>query len=293
MNKFHGTGVAMITPFHKDGAVDYESLEKLIDHLISGGVEYLVTLGTTGETATLNKDEKKQILVFTAKAVDGRVPLIAGIGGNYTQEVINNIRELDASKFDAILSVSPYYNKPTQEGIYQHYKAISESSPLPIILYNVPGRTGSNIHAETTLRLANDFKNIIGIKEASGNFDQFNHILRDKPASFLFISGDDPVTLPLIALGAAGVISVVGNAVPKIFSDMVRLGIQGDFSAARELHFQLIEFTRLLFSEGNPAGVKSALNLQGIGTSQVRLPLVNASEALTEAISRSLKQLLD
>lgn len=282
----------MITPFHTDGTVDYTSLGKLIEHLISGGVEYLVTLGTTGETATLNKDEKKKILAYTAETVAGRIPLIAGVGGNCTQEVIDNLLELDATQFDAVLSVSPYYNKPTQEGIYQHYKAISENSALPVILYNVPGRTGSNIQAETTLRLANDFKNIIGIKEASGNFEQFNQILRDKPEAFMFISGDDPVALPLIALGASGVISVVGNAVPRVLSDMIRLGLGGDFVAARELHFQLLELTRLLFAEGNPAGVKAALKSQHIGTDQVRLPLVNASGQLTEAICRSLDQLL-
>ncbi|MGV8877811.1 MAG: 4-hydroxy-tetrahydrodipicolinate synthase [Sphingobacteriaceae bacterium] len=292
MNKFRGTGVAMITPFHTDGTVDYNSLGKLIEHLILGGVEYLVTLGTTGETATLNKNEKKKILAYTAETVAGRRPLIAGVGGNCTQEVLDNLEELDATLFDAILSVSPYYNKPTQEGIYLHYKAIAEHSSLPIILYNVPARTGSNIQAETTLRLANDFKNIIGIKEASGNFEQFNQVLRDKPEAFMFISGDDPLALPLIALGASGVISVVGNAVPQLLTAMIRLGLGGDFAAARELHFQLLELTRLCFVEGNPAGVKAALKLQQIGTDHVRLPLVNASGDLSDAISRSLNKLL-
>jgi len=206
MNKFYGTGVAMVTPFHADGEVDYEGLRRLIDFLIEGGVEYLVSLGTTGESVTLSKDEKKKIWSFTAEVNSGRVPLVAGIAGNNTAEVVNEIKAFDTKGYDAILSASPNYNKPTQEGIYQHYKAIAEASPLPVLLYNVPSRTGSNVSAETTIRLANDFKNIIGIKEASGNFDQLNQIARDKPADFLLISGDDPISLPMMALGSVGVI---------------------------------------------------------------------------------------
>ncbi|RYE23505.1 MAG: 4-hydroxy-tetrahydrodipicolinate synthase, partial [Sphingobacteriaceae bacterium] len=218
MKKFYGTGVAVITPFQTDGSVDFPTLETILENLISNGIDYLISLGTTGESAALSSAEKKEIWKFTAKTVASRVPLVAGIGGNHTQAVIENIRSFDKQGFDAILSVSPYYNKPTQEGIYQHYKAIAETSDLPIILYNVPGRTGSNISAETTIRLANDCNKIIAIKEASGNFDQFNQIMRDKPADFMLISGDDPVTLPMIALGAVGVISVIGNAVPQLFS---------------------------------------------------------------------------
>lgn len=292
MNKFHGTGVAMVTPFHADGTVDYNSLAKLIEHLISGGIEYLVTLGTTGETATLTKKEKQQILDFTVKAVAKRVPLVVGAGGNNTREIIEDLQHLDANAFDAVLSVSPYYNKPTQEGIYQHYKAIAGQSPLPVLLYNVPGRTGSNISAETTLRLAYEFKNIIGIKEASGNFDQFNRILKDKPTDFMFISGDDPVTLPMVALGAVGVISVIGNALPSVFSEMVRNCLKGNYEEARKAHFSLIDLTAMLFEEGNPAGVKSALKSLNICEQHVRLPLVPATEKLTKAIDSSIKSIL-
>src|SRR5215217_437755 len=259
MKKFHGTGVALVTPFNADGSVDYEGLKNLINYLIDGKVEYLVSLGTTGEASTLNKNEKKKIWEFTAEINNGRLPLVAGIGGNDTASILEDIKEFQGNGYDAILSASPYYNKPTQEGIYQHYKVIGEQSNLPVLLYNVPGRTGSNISAETTCRLAIDCENIIAIKEASGNFDQFNQIMRDKPENFLLISGDDPVALPMIALGAAGVISVVGNALPSQLSDMIRLCLQGDFSTALPMHLNLIEFTRLMFAEGNPAGVKAAL----------------------------------
>jgi 4-hydroxy-tetrahydrodipicolinate synthase len=284
MNKFYGTGVAMVTPFAADGEVDYNGLKNLINYLIDGGVEYLVSLGTTGESATLNKDEKKKVLEFTAETANKRVPLVAGIGGNNTREIVAQVKGFDVAGYDAVLSVSPYYNKPTQEGIYQHYKAISEISDLPVILYNVPGRTGGNIAAETTVRLASDFKNIIAIKEASGNFDQFNQIMRDKPEEFLLISGDDPVTLPMTALGAAGVISVVANALPQQFSDMVRLCLQGDYKAAQKAHYKLIEFTRLMFCEGNPAGVKSALKYLGICEDHLRLPLVPVSDKTAQRI---------
>lgn len=291
MNKFHGTGVALVTPFNADGSVDYDGLKKLINYQIEGKVEYLVSLGTTGETATLNKDEKKKIWAYTAEINNGRVPLIAGIGGNDTAEVISSIKNFDSNGYDAILSASPYYNKPTQEGIYQHYKAISESTDLSVLLYNVPGRTASNVSPETTCRLAHDFKNIIGTKEASGSFDQFNQIMRDKPADFLLISGDDPVALPMISLGAAGVISVVGNALPKVFSDLIRLCLAGDFKAAQALHFSVIEFTRLIFAEGNPAGVKAALKHFNICGDQVRLPLVPATAGLTQQIIAEIEKI--
>ena len=278
MNKFYGTGVAIVTPFQADGQVDYNGLTNVINHLINGGVEYLVSLGTTGENATLSQEEKQKIWIHTADVTAGRVSLIAGIGGNNTHEVVEQIKQFNIKGYDAILSASPAYNKPTQEGIYQHYKAIAENSPLPVILYNVPSRTGSNITAETTVRLANDFKNIIGIKEASGNFDQFNQIMRDKPEGFLFISGDDPVTLPMIALGAVGVISVIANALPRQFSDMVRLCLKGDYKAAQKPHSDLIDFTRLMFTEGSPAGVKTALKHLGVCGDALRLPLVQVSE---------------
>ena len=284
MNKFHGTGVALVTPFNADGTVDYIGLKNLINYQIDGKVEYLVSLGTTGEASTLSKEEKKKIWEFTAEVNNGRLPLIAGIGGNDTAEVSKSIKTFEINGYDAILSASPYYNKPTQEGIYQHYKAISESSAMPVFLYNVPGRTASNVSPETTCRLASDFKNIIGTKEASGNFDQFNQIMRDKPADFLLISVDDPVALPMISLGAVGVISVIGNALPKQLSDMIRLALKGDFAAAQPLHLSLIEFTRLMFNEGNPAGAKAALKYLDICSDHVRLPLVSVSDALRKAI---------
>jgi len=284
MNKFHGTGVAIITPFDAGGQVDYDGLRNLVNYLIDGGIDYIVSLGTTGENATLNHEEKKKVWAVTAEAVAGRISLVAGIGGNNTAEVVEHVEQFNVKGYDAILSASPAYNKPTQEGIYQHYKAIAENSPLPIILYNVPGRTASNISAETTVRLARDFKNIIGIKEASGNFDQFNEIMRDKPEDFLFISGDDPITLPMIALGAVGLISVIGNALPRQLSDMIRLCLKGDFKGAQPGHYQLIDFTRLMFVEGNPAGVKIALKHLGICGDTVRLPLVQVSPATAEKI---------
>lgn len=284
MKKFHGTGVALVTPFKEDGSVDFDGLKKLIDHMVEGGVDYLVSLGTTGESSTLNKKEKSEVWSFTAAVNNGRLPLVAGIGGNDTAAVIESIKAFEHEGYDAILSASPNYNKPTQEGIYQHYKAISEASNLPMLLYNVPGRTASNMSPETTCRLAHDFKNIIGTKEASGSFDQFNQIMRDKPEDFMLISGDDPVALPMIALGAVGVISVVGNALPAELSEVIRLSLNSEFKKALPLHLSLIEFTRLIFAEGNPAGVKAALKHLGICGDAVRLPLVPASSGLTEKI---------
>jgi len=281
----------MVTPFHADGQVDYNSLSKLINYLVDGGVEYLVSLGTTGESATLNSEEREKVWAYTSKAVNGRIPLVAGIGGNNTHEVVEQIKQFDKTGYDAILSASPNYNKPTQEGIYQHYKAIAENSSLPVILYNVPSRTGSNISADTTVRLANDFKNIIGIKEASGNFDQINQIMRDKPEEFLVISGDDLVTLPMIALGAVGVISVIGNALPLQTSDLVRLCLSGSFKSAQKTHSSLIDFTRLMFVEGSPAGVKTALGYLTICGETLRLPLVQVSSSTSEKIIREINKI--
>lgn len=291
MEKFHGTGVALVTPFKEDRSIDFDGLRKLINHMVDGGVDYLVSLGTTGESSTLNKKEKSDIWAFTAEVNNGRLPLVAGIGGNDTAAVIDSIKAFEYLGYDAILSASPNYNKPTQEGIYQHYKAISEAATLPILLYNVPGRTASNVSPETTCRLAHDFKNIIGTKEASGSFDQFNQIMRDKPADFMLISGDDPVALPMIAIGAVGVISVVGNALPAEMSEMIRLSLAGDFKKALPLHLSLVEFTRLIFAEGNPAGVKAALKELGICGDGVRLPLVPASAALAAKIMEQMKNI--
>ncbi|MFD0941931.1 4-hydroxy-tetrahydrodipicolinate synthase [Pedobacter boryungensis] len=291
MNKFHGTGVALVTPFNTDGTVDYQSLKKLINHLVDGDIDYLVSLGTTGETATLNKDEKKKVWDFTAEINNGRLPLVAGIGGNDTLSIGDTIKTFENNNYSAILSVSPYYSKPTQEGIYQHYKYLSELSELPIILYNVPGRTGSNMSAETTCRLAHDFKNVIATKEASGSFEQFNQIMRDKPSDFLLISGDDPIALPMISIGAVGVISVIGNALPQQLSDMVRLCLKGDFAKALPAHLSLLEITRLMFAEGNPAGVKATLKQLNICDDVVRLPLVKASAALYKSLAAQLENL--
>lgn len=291
MNKFQGTGVALVTPFNTDGSVDYNGLKSLINYLIDGGIDYLVSLGTTGETATMTKEEKKKVWAYTAEINNNRIPLVAGIGGNNTLAVAEDIKSFDITGYSAILSVSPYYNKPTQEGIYQHYKYLAELSPLDLILYNVPGRTASNMSAETICRLANDFDNIIGIKDACGNFEQFNQILRDKPADFILISGDDPITLPMMAMGAAGIISVVGNALPKQISDMVNNCLSGDFKAALPAHLNLLEITRLAFAEGNPAGVKAALKHLGVCDDMVRLPLVKASTGLTQAIIKEIEKI--
>jgi len=281
----------MVTPFQADGQVDYEALSRLIEHLIEGGVEYLVSLGTTGESATLSDAERKNVWSFTATAVNGRVGLVAGIGGNNTTDVVEKVKHFDTIGYDAILSASPQYNKPTQEGIYQHYKAIAQAAPLPVILYNVPSRTGSNVNADTVVRLASDFKNIIGIKEASGNFDQINQIMRDKPDEFLVISGDDPITLPMMALGGVGVISVTGNALPKKVSEMVRYCLAGDYKQAQKIHSQLIDFTRLMFVEGSPAGVKAALKQLGVCDDTLRLPLVPVGAITTGKIIAEFQKL--
>lgn len=291
MNKFHGTGVALVTPFNADRTVDYQGLKNLINHMVDGGIDYLVSLGTTGETATLNKEEKKKVWEFTAEVNNGRLPLVAGIGGNDSYEIGESLKTFENNSYSAILSVSPYYSKPNQQGIYEHYKYLSESCELPIILYNVPGRTGSNMSAETTCKLAHDFKNIIAIKEASGSFDQFNQIMRDKPADFLLISGDDPIALPMMAIGAVGVISVIGNALPKALSDMINLCLKGDFAKANPAHLSLLEFTRLVFAEGNPAGIKCALKALNICDDHLRLPLVKVSAELRKSIIQETQKL--
>ena len=284
-----GTGVALVTPFKNNTEVDYDALGKLIDFDIENGVEYLITLGTTGETPTLSKQEKFDIINFTYNRVNSRVPVVVGIGGNHTAEVIENLNTYPLEKATAILSASPYYNKPSQEGIYQHYKAIAAASPKPIILYNVPGRTGSNMTAETTLRLAKE-KNIAGMKEASGNMVQCMHILRDKPEDFLLVSGDDHIAMALIACGMDGVISVAANCFPKDFSEMIRLSLKGDFNAARPLHYKCLEGCDLLFAENNPAGVKAFLYELGIIENVMRLPVVPLSDDIHQKVKAYLKK---
>lgn len=284
-----GAGVALVTPFLPNGEIDFDALGALIEYQIEGGMDYLVSLGTTGETATLSKEEKLKVWNFTVEKVAGRIPLVAGIGGNNTQEIIEILKNVDLSGFSAILSVSPYYNKPTQEGIYQHYKALAENSKLPIILYNVPGRTGSTISAETSLRLAHDFKNIVAIKEASANFDIFNAILKSKTEDFVLISGDDPLTLPMMSIGAVGVISVIGNAFPKHVKDLVHLTHANKIQEARKIHLQLLEITHLCFADGNPAGIKNILSKKGILQPFVRLPLVEVGENVNAKIDEELK----
>lgn len=287
--QLRGTGVALVTPFITNGSIDEDALTKLINHIIEGGAEYLVVLGTTAENATLTYPEKQKVTTHIVKETKNRVPLVLGIGGNDTDKAIKTISKTDLSAFAAILSVSPYYNKPSQEGIYQHYKAIAQSTIKPIILYNVPSRTASNITAETTLRLAHDFRNIIGIKEASGNIEQCMTIIAHKPNPFLVISGDDNLTLPLIACGGDGVISVVANAFPKSFSNMVRAALEGDFDTARTLHYKTFEITKQLFADGNPGGVKIALEILKICGSDVRLPLVKPSIEVQNTLKNLIK----
>ena len=289
--KLKGTGVAITTPFHKDGSINFKGFKKLLEHLIAGKVDYLVPLGTTGESVTLTRDEKIAVLDFVLEIVDKRVPVVAGVGGNNTQEVLKCLSEFDYSGIEAILSVTPYYNKPSQKGLYQHYKMIANESPVPVILYNVPGRTGCNMLAETTLNLASDFENIVAVKEASGNMEQIMNIIRDKPEGFLVISGDDAITLPLIAAGADGVISVVANAFPKEFSEMVRLSLKGNFDKARDLHYLLSEITQLLFAEGSPSGIKSALSLMDICEDHLRLPLVNVSKSHSNKLAAAIEKI--
>ena len=272
--KLRGMGVALITPFKEDGSVDYAALLRLVDYQLQNNTDFLCVLGTTAETPTLTPDEKKRITQLVIERVNGRIPILLGVGSNCTQTVIDTLKQDDMTGVDAVLAVVPYYNKPSQEGIYQHYKAIAESTDLPVVLYNVPGRTGVNMTAETTLRLARDFKNIIAVKEASGNITQMDDIIKNKPENFNVISGDDGITFPLLTLGAVGVISVIGNAFPRAFSKMVRLALQGDFEHALPIHHQFAELFKLLFVDGNPAGVKAMLNAMGLIENRLRLPLV-------------------
>lgn len=285
LHQLRGTGVAIVTPFDEKEQIDFPALGNIINFLIEGGVEYIVSLGTTGETPVLDKAEKKEILQFTYETVGGRIPVVAGIGGNYTKAVIQEMEQLPLDKAAAILSVSPAYNKPSQEGIYLHYRSMAESSPLPILLYNVPGRTGRNMTADTTLRLA-ALSNIVGIKEASGMMDQCAVILQEKPENFLVISGDDALSLPLLAAGMDGVISVAANAYPAAFSSMVRYCLAGNFDDARIINNRLLPVYDLLFAENNPAGVKAFLHLQGLLKNQLRLPLVPLSQPIFDNVQK-------
>jgi len=289
-NQLKGTGVALVTPFQSNGTIDFSALGNLIDFVIAGGVEYLVSLGTTGETPTLDRQEKMSIVNYTFEKVNDRVPVVVGIGGNNTKEVIHDLEQFPLVKATAVLSAAPYYNKPSQEGLFQHYKALAEASPKPIILYNVPGRTGRNMEASTTIRLAKEVANIAGIKEAGNSVPQAMQLLRDRPADFLVVSGDDDLVLPELGAGIDGVISVAANCFPKDFSDMVRAGLNGDFATAKKLNDPLIEAYNLLFAENNPAGVKAFLTELGIIENNLRLPLVPISLPLYAKIKSYLKK---
>ncbi|HEX5654924.1 MAG TPA: 4-hydroxy-tetrahydrodipicolinate synthase [Chitinophagaceae bacterium] len=287
--QFRGTGIAIVTPFLEDKSIDWESFRKLINFWIENKVEYLVVLGTTGESATIHGAEKQQVFSFVHAENKGRLPLVAGIGGNDTKEVIDSFTQFNLEGYDAILSVSPYYNKPNQEGLFQHYKALNDATPLPIIMYNVPGRTGMNVTADTQIRIARECKNIFATKEASGNFDQINQLIKYKPADFMVISGDDPITLQMIASGAEGLISVVANAYPKEYAEMVRLCMNGKFAEADDIHFKYIEVIQSMFAEGSPSGVKAYLSEMGLCKNIFRLPVWPVSEKHLQKIRELMK----
>jgi len=294
MNKhlFSGTGVALVTPFDKSGNVDFRSLTGIVEHVISGNVDYLVAMGTTGESVVLNNDEKQGAVKHIIRVSDGQCPVVLGMGGNNTSSLIDQINKQDFDGISGILSVSPYYNKPTQEGIYAHYSEIAKASPLPVILYNVPGRTGSMINPDTTLRLANDFSNIVAIKEASGDLCAITKILKHKPGHFAVVSGDDALALPMISLGAQGVISVIANAYPRKMSSLVNYSLQNNFESARNIHYQIIEMIDAIFQDGNPGGIKSLLYHLGIAEEHLRLPLVPVSEETSKKIKKLAGQIL-
>lgn len=290
MKKFRGTGVAIVTPFKNDLSIDFAALARVVEYVIDGGVSYIVALGTTGESVTITKDEKKAIISHIAETINKRVPLVVGIGGNNTQEVINSIRHMNFSGVDGILSVAPYYNKPTQKGLFQHFKAIATCSPLPVILYNVPGRTSCNISADTTLELAHECENIVAIKEASGDLAQIMKIIKGKPESFNVISGDDMLTIPIIALGGTGVISVLANAFPSQCNEIVTSALKNNFKISREIQFRYLEMIELLFIEGNPAGVKAMMNIMNICHNTLRLPLVPVGRSTYSRIQKAIEE---
>ncbi|MDD2821210.1 MAG: 4-hydroxy-tetrahydrodipicolinate synthase [Flavobacterium sp.] len=291
MQSLIGTGVALVTPFKQDFSIDTEALKRIVNFSIDGGIEYLVVLGTTAENATLSQQEKELVIDIVIEANNGRLPLVLGVGGNNTLKVVEELKTRDFSAFTAILSVSPYYNKPTQEGIYQHFKAVAEASPLPVILYNVPGRTGSNMLPATVLRLANDFKNVVAIKEAAGDLVQAMQLLKNKPNDFMVISGDDMIALPMVLAGGSGVISVIGQGFPKEFSEMIRLGLNRKVDEAFKSQYLLDECIDMIFEQGNPAGIKQVFLSLGIAENTVRLPLVTVDESLANRINQFIKNI--
>lgn len=291
MKKFKGTGVAIVTPFKNDSSIDFAALGRVINHVISGGVNYIVAIGTTGESVTLSREEKQAIISYVVESVDSRVPIVYGIGGNNTQEVINSIRHADLEGIDGILSVAPYYNKPTQRGLFQHFKEIATCSSIPVIIYNVPGRTSCNITAETCLELAHSCDNIVAVKEASGDLTQIMKIVKGKPENFSVISGDDMMTIPVIASGGSGVISVLANAFPAQCTEMVSLALKNNFKSSREIQFRFIEMIELLFVEGNPSGVKDMLSIMNLCHNNVRLPLVPVSRTVHTRIQKAIEEI--
>lgn len=293
MQSLVGTGVALITPFKEDLSIDTEALTSIVKFQIENGINYLVVLGTTAETATLTSAEKELVITTVIDANQGKLPLVLGVGGNNTAEVVNELKTRDFSNFSAILSVSPYYNKPTQEGIYQHFKAVSEASPVPVLLYNVPGRTASNILPSTVLRLARDFNNIIGIKEAAGDIVQAMKIIQNKPQDFLVISGDDMITLPMVLAGGSGVISVIAEGFPALFSQMVQLGLNREVDKAYELHYKIADMIDFIFEQGNPAGIKEVFKVLGLCENTLRLPLVPVNNDLANRIGNFIKNSLN
>lgn len=291
MKKFKGTGVAIVTPFKNDSSIDFSALGRVVNHVLKGEVNYIVAMGTTGEASTLTKDEKQAVISYVTEAVDNRVPLVVGIGGNNTQEVINSIRELDLRDVDGILSVAPYYNKPSQRGIFQHFKAIATCSTLPVIIYNVPGRTSVNITSDTCLELAHECENIVAVKEASGDLAQIMRIIKGKPENFLVISGDDMMTIPIISAGGSGVISVLANAFPSECSELVNLALKNNFKAACEIHFRFMESIELLFADGNPSGVKAFMSILSLCQNNLRLPLVPVNKNVLARIQKNIDDL--
>ena len=290
MKKFRGTGVAIVTPFKNDSSIDFSALGRVVNHIIAGGANYLVIMGTTGESVTLSREEKKAVMSYVAEVTDKRIPLVLGIGGNNTQEVINEIRHMNLSCVDGILSVAPYYNKPNQRGLIQHFKAIATSSPVPIILYNVPGRTCSNITSDTCLQLATECENIVAVKEASGDMAQIMRIIRGKPDNFSVISGDDMLTIPIIAAGGSGIISVLANAFPAATSELVKFSLKSNFKQAREIQLRYLEMIELLFIDGNPAGVKAMLSIMNLCQNNLRLPLVPVNRTIYTRIQKAIEE---
>jgi 4-hydroxy-tetrahydrodipicolinate synthase len=289
MQALIGTGVALVTPFNQDFSIDTDALRRIVNFSVDGGIEYLVILGTTAENATLSQDEKEVVIKTVVDCNKGRLPLVLGVGGNDTRRIVEELKNRDLSDFIAILSVSPFYNKPTQEGIYQHFKAISEASPIPVIIYNVPGRTSSNMLPKTVLRLANDFQNIVAVKEAAGDMVQAMQIMKDKPKDFLVISGDDMIALPMVLAGGSGVISVIGQGFPKEFSEMIRLGLNRKVDEAYKIQYLLSDCIDMIFEQGNPAGIKQVFDSLGIADSFVRLPLVQVDESLCQRLDQFVK----